>query len=328
MIVSVIGINYYMKSLRFSSAMEWSYGEDLFNQFLFMTSKVCGGIVVIYIARVITRAGIINGVVAIILADSFYYFKSACAGFFNNKHAVEAVERIDLLTAIAVIALMVVFCVVFITSRRDVNVCDPADSEGRGEPVSMTIRVNTVGNVPVEISGSLIALVLIQIPNFFGASMTISNTVYYASLIIICIILAFLFAYMSFNPVNVLSILERFGYAISHAEEKKPDIEFLISLYRPLVWTSIIIVSILALTPLAIQHIIKIPDHPLLKFSGSYILLLCCVIVDSKNRFTALKKLESPMISIYNFNTQLEADLFLDRLKRHGIKGAIINNST
>jgi hypothetical protein len=130
---------------------------------------------------------------------------------------------------------------------------------------------------------------------------------------------------MSFNPADILSTLDRYGYAVSGNEEKKPVIEYLKCLYRPMVGMSIMIAIVLALTPLAMNLIIRIPGHPLSRFSGVYLLMLCCVVIDCRNRFSSLKKIDASMIGACSFNTVLEAHLFLDRLKKHSIQGVVVN---
>ena len=65
--------------------------------------------------------------------------------------------------------------------------------------------------------------------------------------------------------------------------------------------------------------------NPLLAITGTYILMVACIVMDCAARFGRLAKLDRSMAALCGFNTSLEADLVIDRLKMKGITGIAIN---
>ena len=66
-------------------------------------------------------------------------------------------------------------------------------------------------------------------------------------------------------------------------------------------------------------------SNPLLAITGTYILMVACIVMDCAARFGRLAKLDRSMAALCGFNTSLEADLVIDRLKMKGITGIAIN---
>lgn len=241
-----------------------------------MVTMTAAVMLMLFMANLITKYGIGNGIAVIVVSFIPLKIFTAC------KQLIILEQRRQLLLSpvlLGIIFVGLIYIIYFITNRTKVIELQD-DKAGR---VFIHFRPTIVGKVPISFAQALIIFPitvasLMGVRNSYHLFMRghLLYTLVYLTLIII---LVYLYALIVFSPKYVLDVANRYGYALVKNNNGKEEYCIKHNMLKVLIVAAIFLV-VFALTPDLLMALFKVPYLVASSLGGMAIVLSVGVFSD------------------------------------------------
>jgi preprotein translocase subunit SecY len=253
------------------------------SSWLVAVDAVAGTAVLIAIALFVTRAGVGNGVVWVVLATSYL---AALPTSVSRELALAGESNVgSLAVPIAVSALvgLIVVCWWYLQSALLVPLVPIEGGKTPApRPQSLPLRLNLIGVAPVVFATSLLAL-----PSAVGGLFpdpprwtVLPPVIYWVLFSVLVVVMSYFFTGIGFDTRRVGAMLARHGYRLEGAEGRSPDEHLDQLIEKRLLLSSIVLVAIVLLP----GPVLKAATGVSLSragLSGEVVLVVCAIVFDA-----------------------------------------------
>jgi len=283
-----------------------------FYEYAVIVLTLTGGVfLLIFVAELISRYGIGNGVSILLLTG-------ICAGYSHN---IVKIKRLINEVGFSLFPFFIIFVIVFlvlILLRTEISI--PVRHRGLREPVSF-FRLNTCpsGNAAIGYASSFILLPLTLFHffdggDYFARILLPRGLIYNALLVIFIFVFSYLFAYLFFHPKRRSHGMSERGWQI-----KEGDYNSLKGLSRKLLiynfpWT--VLLCVFAIVP----HILITQFSMPIYIGGATLFLPVAISIDVWDRLNVLRKTKSTKLcKIAELHDVYDASMVRRHMESEGI---------
>ena len=302
-----------------STAMAVGFGgQGLLHEFnvlsviVAIATMTAGSALLMWIGERITENGVGNGISIVLLINILSSLpddmSTLYTRFLRGKNVPVAV--VTAVMIVAVIAAMVVFCIILQDAERRIPVQYSQKMQGRrmvgGQSSSIPLKVNTAGVIPVIFASSIMSFPVV-IAQFFTVDYTsiggrilmmlISSSWFrpeqpvYSIGLVIYLVLIVVFAYfytsITFNPLEVANNIKKQGGFIPGIRPGKPTSDYLNSILNYIVFVGACGLIIVSIVPIIVSGLFSISR---LSFMGTSLIIIVGVVLET------IKSIESQML--------------------------------
>ena len=265
-----------------------------------------------WIGERITENGVGNGISIVLLINILSSLpddmSTLYTRFLRGKNVPVAV--VTAVMIVAVIAAMVVFCIILQDAERRIPVQYSQKMQGRrmvgGQSSSIPLKVNTAGVIPVIFASSIMSFPVV-IAQFFtvdytsigGRILMMLNSsswfrpeqpVYSIGLVIylvLIVVFAYFYTSITFNPLEVANNIKKQGGFIPGIRPGKPTSDYLNSILNYIVFVGACGLIIVSIVPIIVSGLFSISR---LSFMGTSLIIIVGVVLET------IKSIESQML--------------------------------
>ena len=265
-----------------------------------------------WIGERITENGVGNGISIVLLINILSSLpddmSTLYTRFLRGKNVPVAV--VTAVMIVAVIAAMVVFCIILQDAERRIPVQYSQKMQGRrmvgGQSSSIPLKVNTAGVIPVIFASSIMSFPVV-IAQFFtvdytsigGRILMMLNSsswfrpeqpVYSIGLVIylvLIVVFAYFYTSITFNPLEVANNIKKQGGFIPGIRPGKPTSDYLNSILNYIVFIGACGLIIVSIVPIIVSGLFSISR---LSFMGTSLIIIVGVVLET------IKSIESQML--------------------------------
>ncbi|MCP4137704.1 MAG: hypothetical protein GY754_42465 [bacterium] len=323
MIVTVIWAIAQAVSLRtYIQNVAWRLVRDQsgFEPFIYVLVLVCGCLIVVFLAKTITRKGIANGVLILVFLDSLQDGSGAALNPMKFARLFH-MDSEAVLFILPIIVVMVVLSIIIIQARRNIEISPEAEEN---HTISFPIRVNAFGVIPLVNAAAIVGIMMSSF-NFFYIQpgeefFKVWSYVITAANVLI---LSYIAAVIIFKPKSVLETLSYYKYSISEFSPEEDQAKKLNSIYLKIITPAVIFLLLIVLRPLLFPTVVMDYDRFFSMFFTYKVLIVSCVVIDIIKRYKDGKAIEpedrNSLELLTSCNTELESLLISDIMKRNNI---------
>ena len=260
----------------------------------------------------ITENGVGNGISIVLLINILSSLpddmSTLYTRFLRGKNVPVAV--VTAVMIVALIAAMVVFCIILQDAERRIPVQYSQKMQGRrmvgGQSSSIPLKVNTAGVIPVIFASSIMSFPVV-IAQFFtvdytsigGRILMMLNSsswfrpeqpVYSIGLVIylvLIVVFAYFYTSITFNPLEVANNIKKQGGFIPGIRPGKPTSDYLNSILNYIVFIGACGLIIVSIVPIIVSGLFSISR---LSFMGTSLIIIVGVVLET------IKSIESQML--------------------------------
>ena len=264
--------------------------------FAILASLVAGTLILMWLGELISENGIGNGI-------SFIIFAGIVGRLPTTVSQTLAVQsNFFALTAIAIIAVLVIAAIIFIQEgQRRIPVQYAKRVRGTrmysGGSTHIPLRVNSAGVIPIIFAISILLLPS-QVAQYFTSSDTdwlknvstaivagFQNPVLYNSLyFVLVVVFTFFYTAFTFVPNDVADNIKRYGGFIPGIRPGRPTAEFLQRVVTRITIAGALFLGIVAVMPTLIGDLTGVQT---LRLGGTSILIVVGVVVETMKQLEA-----------------------------------------
>jgi len=265
-----------------------------------------------WIGERITENGVGNGISIVLLINILSSLpddmSTLYTRFLRGKNVPVAV--VTAVMIVALIAAMVVFCIILQDAERRIPVQYSQKMQGRrmvgGQSSSIPLKVNTAGVIPVIFASSIMSFPVV-IAQFFtvdytsigGRILMMLNSsswfrpeqpVYSIGLVIylvLIVVFAYFYTSITFNPLEVANNIKKQGGFIPGIRPGKPTSDYLNSILNYIVFIGACGLIIVSIVPIIVSGLFSISR---LSFMGTSLIIIVGVVLET------IKSIESQML--------------------------------
>lgn len=302
-----------------STAMAVGFGgQGLLHEFnvlsviVAIATMTAGSALLMWIGERITENGVGNGISIVLLINILSSLpddmSTLYTRFLRGKNVPVAVVTVVMI--VAVIAAMVVFCIILQDAERRIPVQYSQKMQGRrmvgGQSSSIPLKVNTAGVIPVIFASSIMSFPVV-IAQFFtvdytsigGRILMMLNSsswfrpeqpVYSIGLVIylvLIVVFAYFYTSITFNPLEVANNIKKQGGFIPGIRPGKPTSDYLNSILNYIVFVGACGLIIVSIVPIIVSGLFSISR---LSFMGTSLIIIVGVVLET------IKSIESQML--------------------------------
>ncbi len=292
-IVQSVGIAVYLQGL----GREIVPNPGIFFILLTMITLTAGTAFIMWLGEQITEHGIGNGISLVIFVGIVAGMPTAVGNLFSLMRT----GQISMATAI-VLAFTMVFviagAILVTTGQRRIPVQYPRQVKGRrvsgGQRTYLPLRVNQAGVIPIIFASSILMLPdallrNLRIPPGWGWLETGINMalnpmglVYNAIYAILIIFFAFFYTASTFRLAEMADNMKKYGGVIVGVRPGKATADYLGRVMSLITWSGAFFLACIALIPVVIIQVLRVPDpHIAHFFGGTSLLILVGVALDT-----------------------------------------------
>ena len=266
-----------------------------------------------WIGERITENGVGNGISIVLLINILSSLpddmSTLYTRFLRGKNVPVAV--VTAVMIVALIAAMVVFCIILQDAERRIPVQYSQKMQGRrmvgGQSSSIPLKVNTAGVIPVIFASSIMSFPVV-IAQFFtvdytsigGRILMMLNSsswfrpeqpVYSIGLVIylvLIVVFAYFYTSITFNPLEVANNIKKQGGFIPGIRPGKPTSDYLNSILNYIVFIGACGLIIVSIVPIIVSGLFSISR---LSFMGTSLIIIVGVVLET------IKSIESQMLA-------------------------------
>ncbi|HDP35065.1 MAG TPA: preprotein translocase subunit SecY [Candidatus Hydrogenedentes bacterium] len=264
---------------------------------LTMITMTAGTAFIMWLGEQITEHGIGNGISLIIFVGIVAGMPTA----ITNLLSLMRNGRISMAMAL-VLAFMMVFviagAIVITTGQRRIPVQYPRQVKGKrvsgGQRTYLPLRVNQAGVIPIIFASSILMLPEallrnIRIPEGWnwletGINMAMNpmGFIYNAIYAILIIFFSFFYTASTFRPAEMADNMKKYGGVIVGVRPGKATADYLGRVMTLITWSGSVFLAGIALIPVIIIQVLRVPDpHIAHFFGGTSLLILVGVALDT-----------------------------------------------
>ena len=293
-------------------------GQGLLHEFnvlsviVAIATMTAGSALLMWIGERITENGVGNGISIVLLINILSSLpddmSTLYTRFLRGKNVPVAV--VTAVMIVAVIAAMVVFCIILQDAERRIPVQYSQKMQGRrmvgGQSSSIPLKVNTAGVIPVIFASSIMSFPVV-IAQFFtvdytsigGRILMMLNSsswfrpeqpVYSIGLVIylvLIVVFAYFYTSITFNPLEVANNIKKQGGFIPGIRPGKPTSDYLNSILNYIVFVGACGLIIVSIVPIIVSGLFSISR---LSFMGTSLIIIVGVVLET------IKSIESQML--------------------------------
>ena len=277
-----------------------------------VVSLTAGSAFLMWVGERITEKGVGNGISIVLLINILSSLpddmSTLYTRFLRGKNVPVAV--VTAVMIVAVIAAMVVFCIILQDAERRIPVQYSQKMQGRrmvgGQSSSIPLKVNTAGVIPVIFASSIMSFPVV-IAQFFtvdytsigGRILMMLNSsswfrpeqpVYSIGLVIylvLIVVFAYFYTSITFNPLEVANNIKKQGGFIPGIRPGKPTSDYLNSILNYIVFVGACGLIIVSIVPIIVSGLFSISR---LSFMGTSLIIIVGVVLET------IKSIESQML--------------------------------
>ncbi|MCK4822463.1 hypothetical protein KA005_42255, partial [bacterium] len=218
------GIAIFIESLGSSSGQTVVNNPGGGFRCIVVVTLVSGTMMLVWLAHLITKKGIANGVLVIILAELFSKLIPAIIEG-GGQFSMAGKTLFVLMLAFGVPNILIILSIRMLVAKREIpikQVEKNSDRQGAGSGVrTIPLRVNMVGSIPVRAALSIMFLP-VTLENF---GLELGNTVkliadqgsaiYWVVLCVLILIFTYLVTAIVFNPKDLIKRVQSYGYRVA-----------------------------------------------------------------------------------------------------------------
>ena len=293
-------------------------GQGLLHEFnvlsviVAIATMTAGSALLMWIGERITENGVGNGISIVLLINILSSLpddmSTLYTRFLRGKNVPVAV--VTAVMIVALIAAMVVFCIILQDAERRIPVQYSQKMQGRrmvgGQSSSIPLKVNTAGVIPVIFASSIMSFPVV-IAQFFtvdytsigGRILMMLNSsswfrpeqpVYSIGLVIylvLIVVFAYFYTSITFNPLEVANNIKKQGGFIPGIRPGKPTSDYLNSILNYIVFIGACGLIIVSIVPIIVSGLFSISR---LSFMGTSLIIIVGVVLET------IKSIESQML--------------------------------
>jgi preprotein translocase subunit SecY len=299
-----------------------------------MSSMTAGTLLLVWLAHLITRHGIGNGVALLILADLLSRFLPAVAHQIHIAAADDLPWGLGVLL-IALFVALVVLLISFLRAKRVIPTIQhsrsPASSPESEPGVAIPLRMNTAGVLPIFAAATIMAFPATlatfgAIPAAAVPQMT--SLGYWIVNCVLIIALTYLLTSWIFSGKNTVARLKQFGYSLADVPTGQDPGGYLDRILAQQVALGALLLCGLSALPIALTHWFGL-DAQLSALYSSSLLVICAVIAhtfQSARHHWQIDRLGSesddarrPYTAVAIFETEMEVEMARRLLREAGV---------
>lgn len=307
-----------------STAMAIGFGSkgllqeyNALNVITVIAALTAGSAFLMWIGERITEKGIGNGISIVLVINIISRMPQDLVGLYNTfvkPQAAKGAFASATLAAVVIIAViigMVIMVIILNDGIRKIPVQYAKKVQGRkmvgGQTMSIPLRVNTAGVIPIIFASSLMQfpIIISSLVGYKGtgawakvlAFLNSSNwckfnadSWYYSAGLLLYIVLVIFFAYfytsITFNPLEIANNMKRQGGFIPGIRPGKPTSDYLKSILNYIIFIGACGLTVIGILPFIFQGVFNAS----ISFGGTSLIIIVSVILET------LKEVESQML--------------------------------
>ena len=262
---------------------------------LTMITLTTGTAFIMWLGEQITEHGIGNGMSLIIFIGIISGMPSALQNLFSLMGTGQ-ISMVKALVLAAMMVFVVAAAVVITTGQRRIPVQDPTQVKGRrvsgGQRTYLPMRVNQAGVIPIIFASSILMLpeyvvrsLIIPWPWLETAINALLNPLgfwYNALYAVLIIFFSFFYTASTFRPAEMADNMKKYGGVLVGVRPGKATADYLSRVMTLITWSGSIFLAGVALVPIVIIQVLRVPDMNLAHyFGGTTLLILVGVALDT-----------------------------------------------
>jgi preprotein translocase subunit SecY len=290
-IVQSVGIAVYLQGM----GTEIVPQPGLFFIVLTMITLTTGTAFIMWLGEQITEHGIGNGMSLIIFIGIISGMPTALQNLFGLMGTGQ-ISMVKALVLAAMMVFVVAAAVVITTGQRRIPVQYPRQVKGRrvsgGQRTYLPLRVNQAGVIPIIFASSILMLpeyvvrsLIIPWPwleTVINAALNPMGFWYNAIYAILIVFFSFFYTASTFRPAEMADNMKKYGGVLVGVRPGKATADYLSRVMTLITWSGSIFLAGVALVPIVIIQVLRVPDmHLAHYFGGTTLLILVGVALDT-----------------------------------------------
>jgi preprotein translocase subunit SecY len=292
-VVQSAGMAMYLQSL----GTEIVPNPGFFFIILTVITMTAGTAFIMWLGEQITEQGIGNGMSLIIFVGIVAGMPTAV----TNLLSLMRNGQITMATAL-VLAFMMVFviagAILITTGQRRIPVQYPRQVKGRrvsgGQRTYLPLRVNQAGVIPIIFASSILMLPdmfinALRLPEALGwletglrSAFNPMGVVYNIIYALLIIFFSFFYTASTFRPAEMADNMKKYGGVIVGVRPGKATADYLGRIMSLITWSGSLFLAGIALVPVVIMQVLRVPDPNIAHFfGGTSLLILVGVALDT-----------------------------------------------
>lgn len=292
-IVQSAGMAIYLQGL----GREIVPNPGVFFAILTVITMTAGTAFIMWLGEQITEHGIGNGMSLIIFVGIVAGMPRAVTTLFS----LVGNGQVSIATAL-VLAFMMVFviagAILVTTGQRRIPVQYPRQVKGRrvsgGQRTYLPLRVNQAGVIPIIFASSILMLPdmlinslrlpesLTWIQTGLSAAFNPMGFIYNIIYAVLIIFFSFFYTASTFRPAEMADNMKKYGGVIVGVRPGKATADYLGRVMSLVTWSGSIFLAGIALVPVVIMQVLRVPDPNIAHFfGGTSLLILVGVALDT-----------------------------------------------
>jgi len=290
-IVQSVGIAVYLQGM----GTEIVPQPGLFFIVLTMITLTTGTAFIMWLGEQITEHGIGNGMSLIIFIGIISGMPTALQNLFGLMGTGQ-ISMVKALVLAAMMVFVVAAAVVITTGQRRIPVQYPRQVKGRrvsgGQRTYLPLRVNQAGVIPIIFASSILMLpeyvvrsLIIPWPwleTVINAALNPMGFWYNAIYAILIVFFSFFYTASTFRPAEMADNMKKYGGVLVGVRPGKATADYLSRVMTLITWSGSLFLAGVALVPIVIIQVLRVPDmHLAHYFGGTTLLILVGVALDT-----------------------------------------------
>lgn len=299
--------------------------SDVSFRFITMLAMTASVVFLLFVADIITRYGVGNGVAVIAVS----YFP---LGIFAACNQVFFLRRFSQLY-FSVFLLIVLFCGFIYIIFNITNRAKAIEIQGqKSDKISIYFRPSMVGRAPLIYVNSIILLpaTLASFANFpwtrkFNSMFMRDSVIYSITYVILIFVFTYLYAWIVFSQKYIHGLMNKFGYSVAGTDNSAED--YLDNNMSKVLIITGLFLSGVTLVPDLVMYLLKIPYLAATLIGGSGVMMAVGVFSDIVNQLVFFKNKKDSGIKewtiCYVAFDEIEARIKSEFLKNKGIPALV-----
>ncbi len=341
----IAGMQAYGSS-QFLESIQFQNGELLVSMgssfsLVYTITVSSGTMFLVWLAQQITKKGIANGVAIFILIqvltgglDSFY---------IQDKGLAEGYTVFNQIIFILFSAIIILGASIYLTqAKREIATkrYNELNDNWDDSNVTIPIRVNTVGIIPVYIASSIMFIpqtIITLLPEsittlWIQDSFNMDNPFYWVAYGVMVFFLTYLFTAITFSTKDLVSRVKRYNYKISEIDSNQNEKKYIDKLLEKTILPGAIFIVLVSIFPVIIDKFTTIKLGTLV---GPGLLIVSAVGIDIYNsicrdlKYFGQREKNGNIknrISVFKAETLLDCEIIKDILHNDGIESIVYSN--
>ena len=310
-----------------------------------VVTLVSGTMMLVWLAHLITRKGIANGVLVIILAELFSKLIPAIIEGCD-QFSMAGKTLLVLMLTFGVPIILIILSIRMLAAKREIpvqRVEKNSDRQGVGSFVrAIPLRVNMVGSIPVRAAMSIMFLP-VTLENFgFELGNTVTSiadqgsAIYWVVLCVLILLFTYLVTAIVFNPKDLIKRVQSYGYRIAGVESAEEAARYIDRMLERTILPSVFFLCLLAAAPFVLAKLFGISPR-LSGFFGPVLLVIGAVCIDIFQQLQAHLKIHGEVyedddgeivewVTVFTGETAIDGELVKQIFSESGIDSIILSN--